>query len=283
MYKLEELVYKQTSEKILIHQKSDKIIIKGFIDKSSSIKDIETIVFKETNSTIINNLSINANTLLKEKHQLIKYFRAKIYKTNKAISYLRDDFNKSSNIQKKRITLLEDRLNSIKTKTNKEVESFYKERDEVYKEIKFKLSKVFGVDSYFNPKTLSLDFGKIVIFEVGEYQYSPEAMATINEEFRKYIKVLIPYKSYIQDVIILGYADNRGVYTKNLKLSQQRALEIKNTLIYMDLVKHNGMDKLLKIKGIVGKNEKLSSRKIKIKFVLKSSKFLNSIKRILND
>lgn len=283
MYKLEEKVLKQTGEKIVLSQKSNYIIMNGYLTKTASIKKIETLVFAETNATILNHLTISVNTLTKEKHQLIRYFGEKISKLNKAIIFVHNEFNQTSTKQEKRLKFVEHKLAVIKSQTNKEIENFYKERDEVAKEIDLKLRSIFGLDDYFNAKAMSLDFGELVIFEVGQYQYNPEAIAIINEAFRKYLKVLIPYQNAIKEIVILGYADNRGLYSKNLKLAQQRALGIKDNLVFTDLVKNNGIAKLIKIKGIVGKNEKLSSRKIKIKFILKNSKVLNMMKRIMND
>ena len=96
---------------------------------------------------------------------------------------------------------------------------------------------------------------------------------------------------YIDKIIIEGHTDSDGGYLYNLKLSQERALEVMNYLLSLPIATRYNLKKYLTASGrgymdrVIknGVEDKEASRRIEIKFSLKNQEAMYEIERILDE
>lgn len=148
-----------------------------------------------------------------------------------------------------------------------------------------------GVD----PRTGDIMLDSAVFFETGRSEIRPEGKALLDRFIPVYLDVLLrdEYSDYLGEIIIEGHTDSSGTYEANLKLSQDRALQVALYCLSMPTLRPEQRVKLQQIltaKGrsysdlvyVNGVEDPQASRRVEFKFRLKDSEMISEIDSILS-
>ena len=138
-----------------------------------------------------------------------------------------------------------------------------------------------------------------VFFESGKSTIRPEGQAFLDRFIPVYLSVLLrdDYKQYLGEIIIEGHTDSTGTYQSNLKLSQQRALEVALYCLNMDgltVSQKSMLEQILTAKGRSESDLKMTtneygqlvedpdaSRRVEFKFSLKDAQMIQDMSDLL--
>ena len=148
-----------------------------------------------------------------------------------------------------------------------------------------------------DPNTGDIVLDSSVFFETGKSTIKEEGQALLNRFIPVYLNVLLQdkYSNYLGEIIIEGHTDSTGTYENNLKLSQDRALQVALYCLNMPSLTR---DQKLKLQEILtakgrsysdlvytadGKEDPDASRRVEFKFSLKDAEMIAEMNRILSD
>ena len=79
-----------------------------------------------------------------------------------------------------------------------------------------------------DPKSGAIVLDSAVFFETARSEIKEEGKQLLNRFIPVYLSVLLSekYRDYLGEIIIEGHTDSTGTYNNNLRLSQQRALQV---------------------------------------------------------
>ena len=150
-----------------------------------------------------------------------------------------------------------------------------------------------GIDANVDDKG-NIVLNSSVFFEVNQSTIRAEGQALLNRFIPVYLSVLLrdEYADYLGEIIIEGHTDSTGTYEKNLKLSQERALQVALYCLNMDSLSVEQKDMLKQIltaKGrsnsdpilVKGVEDKDASRRVEFKFSLKDDQLIDEMNQIL--
>ncbi len=146
-----------------------------------------------------------------------------------------------------------------------------------------------------DPNTGDIMLDSAVFFETGRSTIKAEGQALLDRFIPVYLDVLLrpEYEDYLGEIIIEGHTDSSGTYESNLKLSQDRALQVALYCLNMNSLTQAQKTKLRQIltaKGrsysdLVydgnGREDAAASRRVEFKFSLKDSEMIQEMNRIL--
>ena len=146
-----------------------------------------------------------------------------------------------------------------------------------------------------DPNNGDIVLDSAVFFETGKYTIKAEGQALLDRFVPVYLDVLLrpEYEDYLGEIIIEGHTDSSGSYDNNLKLSQERALQVALYCLNMPSLTQQQKTKLKQIltaKGrsysdLVydenGREDADASRRVEFKFSLKDSEMIDEMNRIL--
>lgn len=144
-----------------------------------------------------------------------------------------------------------------------------------------------------DPNTGVLQIGSGILFGEDEAELREDSKALLQQIFDAYIHVVLSeeYQPYIRRIEIEGHTNSHGTYLYNLELSQRRAL-----VVMGELLDRVDADRRKEFEGLViaggrsfsnlildeeGREDKIRSRRIEIKFRLKESEMFREIYRDL--
>ena len=147
-----------------------------------------------------------------------------------------------------------------------------------------------------DPNSGDIMLDSAVFFETNQSVIKPEGRALLDAFIPVYLEVLLrdEYADYLGEIIIEGHTDSSGSYNKNLKLSQDRALQVALYCLDMPALSSAQVQKLQQIltaKGrsysdLVydenGRENADASRRVEFKFSLKDSEMIEEMNRILS-
>ena len=147
-----------------------------------------------------------------------------------------------------------------------------------------------------DPNTGDIVLDSSVFFETGKSAIKAEGQELLNRFVPVYLDVLLrdKYADYLGEIIIEGHTDSSGSYQTNLKLSQDRALQVALYCLNMPSLTRTQKAKLQQIltaKGrsysdLVydenGKENPDASRRVEFKFSLKDAEMIAEMNRILS-
>ena len=156
----------------------------------------------------------------------------------------------------------------------------------VVKRLKEKLGSGIEIDS----KTGAIRFSSNILFNQSKAVLKPRAEKELERVLGRYMDVMLNDKKiskHIEQITIEGHTNSDGGYIYNLNLSQQRALAVmkflykkypKNRKLFQKHLSASGRSysELIYKKG---KEDKDASRRIEIKFRIKSE---NAVKELMN-
>ena len=134
-----------------------------------------------------------------------------------------------------------------------------------------------------------------VFFESGKYTIKQEGQELLNRFVPVYLNVLLrdEYADYLGEIIIEGHTDSQGSYETNLKLSQDRALQVALYCLNMPSLskeQKTRLQQILTAKGrsysdliyVDGIEDADASRRVEFKFSLKDAEMIDEMNRILS-
>ena len=147
-----------------------------------------------------------------------------------------------------------------------------------------------------DPNTGDIMLDSAVFFETGSSEIKPEGRALLDLFVPVYLDVLLrdQYADYLGEIIIEGHTDSKGTYNANLRLSQNRALQVAIYCLDMPSLTTAQKAKLqhiLTAKGrsyadlvlVNGVEDADASRRVEFKFSLKDAEMIEEMNRILSD
>jgi len=155
------------------------------------------------------------------------------------------------------------------------------------------LKKSLGDKVQIDPSSGSLRLSSNILFKKGSSTLRESSKKELKTLFINYIGALTSdqeIRQQLDRIIVEGHTDSDGAYLYNLNLSQKRAFAVMNYLLTLDFTKQNKLKPLLVASGrsyldIItknGKEDKVASRRIEIKFTLKNDDAMGEIERILD-
>ena len=146
-----------------------------------------------------------------------------------------------------------------------------------------------------DPTTGDIMLDSAVFFETGKAEIRQEGKDLLDRFIPVYLDVLMrdTYADYLGEIIIEGHTDSKGSYESNLKLSQNRALQVALYCLKMPSLssaQKQQLQKILTAKGrsyadliyVNGVEDSEASRRVEFKFSLKDAEMIEEMNRILS-
>ena len=148
-----------------------------------------------------------------------------------------------------------------------------------------------------DPNTGDIVLDSSVFFETGKSTIKEEGQALLNRFIPVYLNVLLQskYSDYLGEIIIEGHTDSSGSYQTNLKLSQDRALQVALYCLNMSSLTRDQklrLQEILTAKGrsysdlvydADGNEDPDASRRVEFKFSLKDAEMIEGMNKILSE
>ncbi len=152
-----------------------------------------------------------------------------------------------------------------------------------------------GLNAKVDPDTGDIMLDSAVFFDTNSYTIKQEGRDLLSRFLPVYLKVLMSdqYKDFVGEIIIEGHTDTDGTYLDNLRLSQNRALEVAMyclRLPNLTAAQISQLQNLMTAKGRSYSNpvyyadgtvNKDASRRVEFKFRLKDAEMIQEMNRIL--
>ena len=145
-----------------------------------------------------------------------------------------------------------------------------------------------------DPNSGDIKLDSAVFFETGRSEIRAEGKELLDRFIPVYLDVLLrpEYSDYLGEIIIEGHTDSTGRYETNLKLSQDRALQVALYCLNMPSLSNAQRTKLKQImtaKGrsssdlvyVNGVEDPEASRRVEFKFSLKDAEMISEMNKIL--
>ncbi len=143
----------------------------------------------------------------------------------------------------------------------------------------------------------SIVLDSAVFFETARSEIREEGKALLDRFIPVYLDVLLSseYADYLGEIIIEGHTDSTGTYDNNLRLSQQRALQVALYVLNMPGLRADQRQLLQQILTATGKSwadlvydenhreDAEASRRVEFKFSLKDADMIKEMQRILQE
>ena len=146
-----------------------------------------------------------------------------------------------------------------------------------------------------DPNSGDIKLDSSVLFETGRAEIRQEGKDLLDSFIPVYLDVLLrpEYADYLGEIIIEGHTDTSGTYESNLKLSQNRALQVALYCLNIPSLTGAQKTKLQEIMTATGRSEsdpvyvngvedKDASRRVEFKFSLKDAEMIAEMDRILS-
>ncbi len=147
-----------------------------------------------------------------------------------------------------------------------------------------------------DPNTGDIVLDSSVFFETGKSTIKDEGKELLDRFIPIYLNVLLQdkYKDYLGEIIIEGHTDSTGTYESNLKLSQDRALQValyclnmpgltrEQKLMLQQILTAKGRSYSDLVYDEYGREDPDASRRVEFKFSLKDAEMIEEMNRILS-
>ncbi|MBR2662418.1 MAG: OmpA family protein, partial [Clostridia bacterium] len=148
-----------------------------------------------------------------------------------------------------------------------------------------------------DPNSGAIVLDSAVFFETARSEIKEEGKQLLNRFIPVYLSVLLSekYRDYLGEIIIEGHTDSTGTYNNNLRLSQQRALQVALYILDMPGLTRAQVQLLQQILTATGRSwadlkvdasgaeDPEASRRVEFKFALRDSDMIEEMKRILEE
>ena len=147
-----------------------------------------------------------------------------------------------------------------------------------------------------DPNTGDIVLDSSVFFETGKSTIKDEGKELLDRFIPIYLDVLLQdkYQGYLGEIIIEGHTDSTGTYESNLKLSQDRALQValyclnmpgltrQQKLLLQQILTAKGRSYSDLVYDANGNEDPDASRRVEFKFSLKDAEMIEEMNRILS-
>ena len=169
-------------------------------------------------------------------------------------------------------------------------------RTNIIRELSSSLSSA-DLKATVDPNNGSIVLDSAVFFETGRSDIKEEGKQLLNRFIPVYLNVLLSdrYSDYLGEIIIEGHTDSTGTYDNNLKLSQQRALQVALYVLNMPRLTRSQVSLLQQILTATGRSwadlkydengieDTEASRRVEFKFSLRDADMIEEMKKILRE
>ena len=180
------------------------------------------------------------------------------------------------------------------TSQAKRIEDLIGVKANIIQDLSASLSKA-NMKATVDPNNGDIVLDSAVFFETGKSTIKAEGQALLDRFIPVYLDVLLrpEYEDYLGEIIIEGHTDSSGSYDNNLKLSQDRALQVALYCLNLNTlsrVQKNKLQQIMTAKGrsysdlvydTNGREDADASRRVEFKFSLKDSEMIEEMNRIL--
>ena len=244
-------------------------------DKETELKDLQvTLSAKQTELD-------EANAALLTREQLLAALQHKLTEQEAALSAATTKLEE----QQQALALQASRIDDlVGVKTN------------IIRDLSASLSAA-DLKATVDPNNGAIVLDSAVFFETGSSVIKAEGQELLNRFIPVYLKVLLSekYKNYLGEIIIEGHTDSTGSYVNNLKLSQQRALQVALYVLDMPGLTSAQVSLLQQILTATGRSwadlkydssgreDPDASRRVEFKFSLRDADMVEEMRRILEE
>jgi outer membrane protein OmpA-like peptidoglycan-associated protein len=148
-----------------------------------------------------------------------------------------------------------------------------------------------------DPQTGAITFEGGVFFDTNSSQVSEQGKKNLAQFIPKYIEILLSdqFRPHIAQIIIEGHTDTAGGYLYNLKLSQNRASSVVETIYgpgfpnfphkeYLkQVITANGRSFMAPVRKPDGSIDAAKSRRVEFKFRLKEDETIEKIQKLVDE
>lgn len=168
-------------------------------------------------------------------------------------------------------------------------------RTQIIEELSTALTKA-NLKAAVDPDTGDILLDSAVFFETNSSNIKDSGEMLLRQFLPVYLSVLLQpqYADYVGEIIIEGHTDTAGTYISNLKLSQDRALNVATFCLEMPSLNRAQTAKLQELLTAKGRSysdpvynedgtvNMDASRRVEFKFRLKDAEMINEMNRILS-
>ena len=198
------------------------------------------------------------------------------------------------------LTEQEDTLNAMQlvlTSQQQQIETLLGVRTEIIQALSTELNRS-GLSAKVDKDTGDIMLDSAVFFDTNSYTIKAEGQEMLNQFLPVYLSVLMSdeYADFVGEIIIEGHTDTDGSYLSNLRLSQNRALQVAMYCLEMPGLSRAQVLKLQDVLTAKGRSysdpiyyedgvtiNKDASRRVEFKFRLKDAEMIQEMNRILQE
>ncbi len=192
------------------------------------------------------------------------------------------------------IQALDAKQNALDTQTAK-IEAMVGVKADIIVDLSNALSRNY-LNATVDPTTGDIVLDSSVLFKTNSSDIQADGKSLLDRFIPVYLEVLLQpqYRDYLGEIIIEGHTDDTGTYLNNLKLSQNRALEVAEYVLSMYPEGSQARSTLERILTATGRSEsdpiyypgttvvnKDASRRVEFKFSLKDTEMIDEMNRLL--
>ncbi len=273
---LDEQTLQLASQQVTMdHQSAQIVIIQGQLDEKE------------------NELNSMALDLAEQKNQIIIIQGQLDAKEDELNAMAGDLANKEISLEAAMAALKNQQL-ALDAQTQK-IEAMVGVKSKIIVDLSNSLSRA-SLNAAVDQDTGDIVLDSSVLFKTNSSVIQADGRSLLDRFIPVYLEVLLrpEYADYLGEIIIEGHTDDTGTYVNNLKLSQDRALEVAEYVLnmYPDGTQKRAM--LEKILTATGRSEsdpvyypgtniinQDASRRVEFKFSLKDSEMIDEMNRLL--
>ncbi|MBQ8200734.1 MAG: OmpA family protein [Clostridia bacterium] len=192
------------------------------------------------------------------------------------------------------IEALNAKQQALNSQTDK-IEDMVGMRTQIISDLSTSLSRA-NLSAAVDPNTGDIVLDSAVLFKTNSSDIMSDGQYLLNRFIPVYLEVLLrpEYSDYLGEIIIEGHTDDQGTYLNNLKLSQNRALEVAEYVLSMYPEGSEKRKMLEQILTATGRSEsdliyypgttvvnQDASRRVEFKFSLKDAEMIEEMNRLL--
>lgn len=274
---LDEQTLQLASQQVTMdHQNAQIVIIQGQLDEKE----------QELNSMALD--------LAEQKNQIV-IIQGQLDEKEAQLNLLAGDLaNKEISLEAALLALTNQQI-ALDNQTKK-IEAMVGVKSQIILDLSSSLSRA-NLSATVDPTTGDIVLDSSVLFKTNSSDIQADGRNLLDRFIPVYLEVLLrpEYSDYLGEIIIEGHTDDTGTYLKNLKLSQDRALEVAEYVLSMYPEGTSNRTMLEKILTATGRSEsdliyypgtsvvnQDASRRVEFKFSLKDSEMIDEMNRLLS-
>ena len=211
------------------------------------------------------------------------------------LSTLQDQLTEKENALAAATVRLQDQQNALAAQAAR-IDDLIGVRTNIIRDLSSSLSAA-DLKATVDPNNGSIVLDSAVFFETNQSEIKEEGKALLNRFIPVYLNVLLSdqYSDFLGEIIIEGHTDSTGTYNKNLRLSQQRALQV--AIYVLDMPGLSSAQKALLQQILTatgrswadlkydqyGNEDPVASRRVEFKFSLRDADMIEEMKQILQE